>query len=54
MKFAKKKKAKNEIIFQKIKGTFLDSIQWMKSLQPPLIKFHFEGATLPSGTKPEC
>ena len=35
MKFAKK--AKIKITFQKMKGTFLDSIPWLKILQPPLI-----------------
>ena len=32
-----KKKAKIKIKFQKMKGTFLDSIPWLKSHQPPLI-----------------
>ena len=35
MKFAKK--AKIKIKFQKMKGTFLDNIPWLKSHQPPLI-----------------
>ena len=33
-KFAKK--AKIKIQFQKMKGTLLDSIPWLKSNQPPL------------------
>ena len=32
----KKKKAKMKIKFQKMKGTFLDSIPWLKSHQPLL------------------
>ena len=32
----KKKKAKIIIKFQKMNGTFLDSIPWLKSHQPPL------------------
>ena len=31
------KKAKIKIKFQKMKGTFLDSIPWLKSHQPPMI-----------------
>ena len=31
-----KKKAKIKIIFQKMKGNFLDSIPWLKRQQPPL------------------
>ena len=33
----KNKKAKVEIKFQKMKGTFFDSIPWLKSHQPPLV-----------------
>ena len=36
-KICKKKKIKIRVKFQKIKGTFLDSIPWLKSHQPPLI-----------------
>ena len=31
-----KKKAKIKIKFQKMRGTFSDSIPWLKSHQPPL------------------
>ena len=31
-----KKKAKIKIQFQKMKGTFLDSIFWLKTHKPPL------------------
>ena len=34
-----KKKAKIKTKFQKINGTFLNSIRWLKSPQPPLIHF---------------
>ena len=34
MKLAKKKR---KLKFQKMKGSFLDSIPWLKSHQPPLV-----------------
>ena len=36
------KKAKIKIKFQKMKGTFLDSILWLKSHQPPLLIINFK------------
>ena len=35
-----KKKAKFKIKFQKNEYTFLDSIPWLKSHQPPLMHLH--------------
>ena len=37
---SKKKKAKFKIKFQKMKDTFLESIPWLKSHQPPLIPIY--------------
>ena len=39
MKFAKK--AKIKIKFQKMKSTFLDSIPWLNSKQPPLLSIYY-------------
>ena len=36
----RKKKAKIKIKFQKMRGSFLDNIPWLKSHQPPLFRMY--------------